>query len=123
VSPKIAPYVTNVNLLYVGLLGLVLVLLEQRRISSAKPPTTEAEILLDDDDIQALHILGAGEGIHSAEQIEAHTQFAKEKVLYHLDRLKATGNAEDGWYGYYSVTPKGRAILVARGLIYEWRKP
>jgi hypothetical protein len=31
VTPRIAPFVTNTNLLYVGLVGLVLILIEQRR--------------------------------------------------------------------------------------------
>lgn len=34
VSPKIAPYVTNANLLYVGVIGLVLILIALRRTSS-----------------------------------------------------------------------------------------
>ncbi len=118
VTPRIAPYVTNVNLLYIGLVGFVLILFELRRISSANPPPPiEAEIVLNDDDIRALRVLGTGEGIHAAEEIVAHTSLTEERVLFHLDRLKATGNAELGWYGYYSITPKGRAILVARGYL------
>jgi hypothetical protein len=78
---------------------------------------SSSSIVLDDDDIEVLKAISTG-------QLDAHLVHVgvgashDQTLLRHLYRLQATGNVLPiGWFGSYSLTPKGCETLVARGLL------
>jgi len=127
-TPRIAPYVTNANLLYFGVCGLILILLELRRMASADGAWPDRAALrvesdLDAVDLEVLRLLSARPTGLRAEEIAEPLAMSSEKALYHLEKLARSSNAHihlpdpmtgNHWYG---ITPTGRDTLVKRKLL------
>ena len=75
------------------------------------------------DDLMALQILGSEFRGYRVGELATALSVPKQKAQYHLDRLSTSGNAHRSVLDLlsgdhaYAISPKGREILVKRGLL------